>query len=324
MKERIITLTLFLLLCVPFEMHGQGRNIVKGVLKGITVRSHAPIITKVGKPFTVETRLKDSSLGWEKISNNYNYQPSEITINRSLKNGTRLVLEQKATAGSFKDSVLLLIANPVQDIVWTGNEIELFSDCRLLQRLPPDIIGFKLEQILRIEGDSIPFARNFIDIEVESTQEDNYKAEKVKKTKEKRVYTVQSLFDMCEELGKDVEEETKRCRDDFLAFLEHENYLNKTLKSNRRSEIAMSFVSFYRRWRMMKYVPSVSGVNGSACYRFLTIDCNLKSSTDCKAFEKFIRRTVNAVTKKIENEENVDPIIENKVNDWFLTHEATH
>jgi len=318
MRERIITLTLFLLLCVPFEMQGQGRNIVKGVIKGMTFRSYAPLKIKVGKPWTLETAFKESSSDWIITKDKYNYIPNIIDINRHLPIGTRLILEQKATTGFSKDTVNLLMANPVQNFVWSGDETELFSDCRLLDPLPSGITGFQIEQILRKEGDSTPITKNSIDIEVE------YKAGKAKgkakETKEKRAKnTKKHLFFSRKE---DFDTVRTKCRDEFLGFLKHEGFINEHIEPNRYSNIAMSFVSFYRRWRKEGYVPKESGVNGAACYRFLTIDCGLNSSTDEKAFGKFIHRTLEAVTEK--NGEDVETVEEKKINDWLLTHGATN
>lgn len=312
MKKYLIILTC-LILCIP-EMHGQGKKLIEGIQKGLMFKHHYPIATKLGKPTDLYVQVKSLNSEWIKTIKKANYLTDDIIINRNL-NQNKLILERKAPSW-------VLFDEPIQKVVLTGDETDLSNSFRIIQEPEPGVTGFRVEEIWTVEGDSVPLARNFLNIEVESTQKVIFK-DKTKK-QEKRDYTVQPLFYRYQELGKDVEKETKRLSDEFLAFLKHENFETKHFRANRRDDIAMAFVSFYKRWQEMKIVSPGGSVNGSACYRFLTEDCNLNCSDDIKAFGKFIHRTVNAQTKKHKGEEKVNQNIDKKVENWFSTHRITH
>lgn len=328
MKERIITFfTLLLLLCVPFKMQGQGTKLGEKFLKGLSYKRLSPIATKPGKPFTIQRQMKLIDSEWEKIKKKDNHLSSEIDINRRIKSGTTFLVRLKPLNGAS-----LYFDNPVQSVVMRGDEIETFTECRLLKPLPPGMTGFQIEEELWAEGDSVPFAKDYIDIEIDeqnplfeddidmdvsNTTHIKVQASDVTPVEENAVkrksnYTVKSLFHE--------EGETIKWKNAFMSFLEKEKYLSDSIfHSNRRDDIAMSFVSFYKRLRVMRKVPAIEAVNGPACYRFLTIDCGLKCNEDKDYFGDFIHRVINPKPQKYKGSERVRDSIDKKVEDWFCS-----
>lgn len=319
MKEQIIIFLSWCLLLVPVEIQGQGKKLGEGILKGLMFKHHYPVATKLGKPTDLYVQVKSLNSEWGKTIKKANYLTDDIIINRNL-NQNKLILERIAPNW-------VLFDEPVQKVDWTGSETDLSTSFRITQSPPPGMTGIRVEEIWWEEGDSVPLARNFLNIEFESTQDRNHKAGKAKETraketKERAKNTKKHLFYL--KKNDDYEKVRTECCDEFLGFLKHEGFINENFTATRQSNIAMSFVSFYLRWQKKGYVPRASVVPGAACYRFLTIDCSLVSATTEKAFGKFIHRTLNPDTKKIKNTESIDYVIEKKVNDWLLTHGATN
>lgn len=93
--------------------------------------------------------------------------------------------------------------------------------------------------------------------------------------------------------GKD-EEKTKVKASHFNNYLKEQGIHEIAIDTKRDNEINKAFVSFYKKWVDEDKIPSYP--NGSACFRFLKEDCELKMSSDengyIKTYGGFIRRMI--------------------------------
>lgn len=94
--------------------------------------------------------------------------------------------------------------------------------------------------------------------------------------------------------GKKDEEKTKVKVSHFNNYLKEQGIHEIAIDTKRDNEINKAFVSFYKKWVDEDEIPSYP--NGSACFRFLKEDCELKMSSDevgyIKTYGGFIRRMI--------------------------------
>jgi len=308
MKKYLIILAC-LLLCIP-EMHGQGTKLGEKFLKGLSYKKHVPISTKPGKPFTIQHQVKLIDSEWIKIVKKDHHLSSEIDINRKIKDGTKLFLKLKPTNGAS-----LYLDNPIQSIVWRGHETELFTGCRLLKSLPSGMTGFQIEEELWAEGDSVPFAKDYIDIEVKTTNEEIYKPENsaLTQVENANVGTMKRGPGRSQEFMFKDSTHYFNSQKDFWDFLEkHEKKSNTNIEyvinSSFDNFVNQAFVSFLNRWIQNGTVKFFSA---PACARFL-YEYDLKKDSEINTYINWFRNAYYEQEKFYKGNNTYD-----EVEKWF-------
>lgn len=291
-------------------MHGQGKKLIEGIRKGLMFKHHYPGATKLGKPTGLYVQVKSVNSEWIKTIKKANYLTDDIIINRDL-NQIKLILERKVPN-------FVLLDDPVQKIVWTGSETDLSTSFTIIQDLPPGMTGFRVEEIWRKEGDSIPLARNFLDIEVEPKQEDVYKADNTTLTQVEsaNVETMKRGPGRSQEFMFKDSTHYFNSQKDFCDFLEEHKKKSNTnieyiINTSYNNFVNQAFISFLNRWI---HDGTVKFFSAPACARFL-YKYDLKKESEINTYINWFR---NAYYERVKfyKGNNTDDEVEK----WFSEH----
>ncbi len=315
MRGRVFVLLMWFLF--SFEVQGQRiPNIAKAVKVGTTFKFSAPPnLPKRIQSFTMTAQIESSNNG---LLNIKGMEPNSTSLNypRLLQKNDRIRL-------TFEDDLLqssknhyILIEKPEQELIWDGNDTTVTWKCLLYQPFPSDVNDLKTKFTVILNDEQNPLF--VLNSKVTLVEKEDSDSEIGEKTKTK--YTKKPLFYLYK---NDVEGETTRRRKEFLSFLKEKGYLaDSTFRANRRDVISMSFVSFYKQWRLCKKVPPIGSGYPAACFRFLTEDCGLKCLVSYDQYLNFIRGIINPSPKRkrYRDTERVKESIDEEVRSWMISH----
>lgn len=274
----------------------QGQKIItpKALsLSGAKARITSPISMRTGSFYSLKIEMAAANMELSKQRQIKGYIAQTINSSRAIPEKPLLNVHPAPSVVSLGNCTdHILIANPSRNLLFSDNIVTTTYSIAMDKNFPKDVDTLKLV---------VEVVDNFyVEIPI--------KVEQVGKVS-KPLFKEDSIQVMC--------------KDDFLAFLEHEQFPD-SIFPKRKSSTSMSFVSFCKKWRQIGLFDPKEGydINPYAAYRFLTIDCGLKCNPkhDIKKYSNFLRRELNrekSDTKKKKVKGNKD----SEVADWFLNKE---
>lgn len=268
MKGRLLFIfTLCLFFCIS---EAQAQKLAK-------VRFKYPSVMKRGRLYNIEMEMLSRNTGFHNSRNRKGYITKDIYLNSDIVDKQKLFATFTPHVFPNKDcSDHILMAKPYR-------EIDL-SAPNNTTTLP-----FAIDDDFPLDVDSIIMAINmagfFIDYVTMRVDNSNLKVILTKNTTS-RNYNLKPLFSNSDH--------QTRCKEEFLSFIKDEYYPD-SIFPNRKSITSMAFVSFIKKWRREGLLDAKSTINPYACYRFLTVDCELKCNPkhDIKRYSNFLRHELS-------------------------------
>lgn len=293
MKKSLLLLMWCLLFCFS-TVQGQNKFLKAAQAfssYGTKVRLTTPISMKRGSFHSLKIEMVPGNVELPQQRVLKGYTARDISSSKGILGKQMLNVLPTPSVGSLGDCTdHILIANPSRNIEFSDNTITTTYSIAMDKNFPKNVDSFNLVVKMVDNFDVV------IPIKVEQV-------EKVSKP----LFKEDSIQVMC--------------KDDFMAFLEHEQFPD-SIFPKRKSSTSMSFVAFCKKWRQIGLFDPKEGydINPYAAYRFLTIDCGLKCNPkhDIKKYSNFLRRELNRELNPEMHKKKVKGNKDNEVADWFL------
>lgn len=320
---RVFIFFMLCMFCVSGEVQGQKFVFTKFSKASKVAILSSPPSVKSNKPFNITMQLKLSNKAVEvSTMEGDRLKIRNIPIG-GLKKGDRLKLDVKGLLTPFQaKEEFFKVTNPSKEISFNGEDITIDWLCGITDLFPPTLNGFIAEVTARINDDPTPIPIGYLPIDVDNNALEHGEAFRAVLSDNNNHKSIndskhESLFYKCPD--EKLDSVTGKWKTEFLSFLERHHFRTDSIYPSLLDKTSMAFISFYKHWRQMELVPRVETVNAYACYRFLTIDCNLKCNRDIKWYSNFIRRYINYEVEGGEHKEHTNEHIDRLVDNWFTS-----